>query len=71
MADPSIPTRIVDPRPRGEVAVPSPAVCVQCTVAGNEALASAGRRGKKAAPKSPDPEPIPEKTPDPLAEGAD
>jgi len=49
MADPiypAVPTRIVEPVVSIETAVPTPAVCLDCTTSGNEALAKAGRRSK-------------------------
>lgn len=60
---PPVPTRIVEPLVSPETTAPTPAVeapaCEECTVSGNEALAAAGRRGKKPQPEAPAPEPEP------------
>jgi hypothetical protein len=49
---PAVPTRIVEPVVSPEAAVPTPAVCVECTLAGNEALAkTTARHQRKPKPE--------------------
>lgn len=53
---PDPPTRMVEPIV-DETSAPTPAVespCPECTLAGNEALAAAGKRGRKSQPANPD-----------------